>query len=201
MTVAVEPIKVLIADDHALFRAGLAQMLSADRRMRVVGEARDGIEAVEQAIASHPDVVLMDLQMPRADGIEATRMISGRAPDVDVVLLSALTDETIVGAGLESGAKAFMHKDVSLQDAVAMILDVRSARGVPPRDVENELSKRELNVLEKVAAGFSNKQIARLLGISEKTVRNHLSKAFTKLGVTNRTEAVMHALHAGFLVV
>lgn len=200
MTTTVEPIKVLIADDHALFRAGLRNLLNTDSRVRVIAEARDGIEAVEQAMVSHPDVVLMDLEMPRADGVEATRTLSRSAPEVDVVLLSAATDQGTIGVGFDSGAKAFVHKDVSLRDVVAMILDVRSARGVPRRAVDADLSNRELNVLKQVAAGLSNKQIARRLGISEKTVRNHLSKVFNKLGVRNRTEAVMNAIHTGLLI-
>lgn len=201
MTTTVEPIKVLIADDHTLFRSGLAQLLNSDSRMRVVGEAGDGMDAVEQAMASHPDVVLMDVQMPRADGLEATRQLTRGAPDVDVVLLSASTDQGTIGEGFESGAKGFLHKGASLRELVAVILDVRTARGAPRNAIDAVLSRRELNVLRQVASGLSNKQIAFRLGISDKTVRNHMSKVFTKLGAKNRTEAVMNAIRAGLLLI
>lgn len=201
MTTTVEPIKVLIADDHTLFRTGLAHLLNSDSRMRVVGEAGDGVDAVEQAMASHPDVVLMDVQMPRADGLEATRLLTRGAPEVDVVLLSASTDQGTIGEGFESGAKGFLHKGASLRELIAVILDVRTARGAPRNAVDAVLSLRELNVLKQVASGLSNKQIGFRLGISEKTVRNHMSKVFTKLGAKNRTEAVMHSIRAGLLII
>ena len=201
MTTTVEPIKVLIADDHTLFRSGLAQMLNSDSRMRVVGEAGDGVDAVEKAMASRPDVVLMDLQMPGVDGLEATRLLTRGAPEVDVVLLSASTDQGTIGEGFESGAKGFLHKGASLRELIAVILDVRTARGAPRNAEDAVLSRRELNVLKHVASGLSNKQIAFRLGISEKTVRNHMSKVFTKLGAKNRTEAAMHAIRAGLLLI
>lgn len=201
MSAWVQPIRVLIADDQTLFRAGLAHMLESDPRIRVVGQASDGIDAVEQALASHPDVVLMDVQMPGADGVEATRMLAGKAPDVDVLLLSAYADGSVMRAGLAGGAKGFVHKDVAFKEVIASILDVRSARASHRRPVGVELSVRELSVVQQVGGGLSNKQIARRLGISEKTVRNHLNRAFGKLGATNRTEAVIIALHAGLLTV
>ena len=200
MNVTLEPIKVLVADDQTLFRTSLAHMLNSDPRLRVVAQARDGVDAVEQTIATHPDVVLMDVNMPRRDGVEATRLLSGQAPEVDVLLLSAFTDQRTVSAGLASGAKGFLQKDITVQDVVARILDVRSARGTTHEALDGDLSNRELNVLKQVAAGLSNKQIARRLGISEKTVRNHLSKVFGKLGARNRTEAVMNAMHAGIFI-
>lgn len=199
MSAVAEPIKILIADDQTLFRTGLAKMLNSDPRLQVVGQAKDGVDAVEQALAIRPDVVLMDLQMPKATGIEATRVLTREAPGVDVILLSAYADRAAIGEGLASGAKGFVNKDVTIKDIVSRILDVRLARGIgrPPKDAG--VSTRELYVLKQVAAGLSNKQIARRLGISEKTVRNHLSRVFNKLAATNRTEAVMNAMRAGLL--
>lgn len=201
MSIIAEPIKVLIADDQTLFRRGLATMLNSDPRMQVVGQAKDGVDVVEQALSTRPDVVLMDLQMPKATGVEATRVLAREAPGVKVLLLSAYADATAIGEGLASGAKGFINKDVNLGDVVARILEVRSAKtsGRPVKDAE--LSGRELSVLKQVAVGLSNKQIARRLGISEKTVRNHLSRVFNKLMATNRTEAVMNAMRAGLLII
>ena len=193
------PVKVLVADDQTLFRTGLARMLSSDPRVEVVGQARNGEEAIEQALARNPNVVLMDLQMPKVTGVEATRRLVQEIPGLRVLVLSAYADKAMVGEALASGAVGFVDKDVSFEDILDRILSIAPASATGLKRVRAKLSQRELHVLKQVADGLSNKQIARRLGISEKTVRNHLSRVFNKLGATNRTEAVMHAMRAGMV--
>ncbi|HEV2415978.1 MAG TPA: response regulator transcription factor [Candidatus Dormibacteraeota bacterium] len=201
MTTAVDDrVKVLIADDQTLFRAGLARILARDPRLEVVAQAKNGAEAVEETLARHPDVVLMDLQMPVLDGVAATKRLAAEAPSVRVLVLSAYRDRSLVTAAIDNGAKGFVDKDVTPDEIVDRILALAAANGHAPKAPAGELSKRELHILKQVAGGLSNKQIARLLGISEKTVRNHLSRAFSKLRATNRTEAVLSAMRIGLLV-
>ncbi|SRR6266566_411847 len=200
MNAVSSPVKVLIADDQTLFRTGLARMLSADPRFEVVGQARDGDEAITQAVARTPNVVLMDLQMPRVTGLEATRRLVREAPGVHVLVLSAYADKATVGAALESGAEGFVDKDITYEEIVDRILAVSPADRETPEPRHGQLSTRELDVLKQVAAGLSNKQIARVLDISESTVRNHLSRVFNKLQAANRTEAVMKALRSGLVI-
>lgn len=198
MSVTVEEaVRVLVADDQTLFRNVLARMLASDPRVRVVGQARDGEEAVEQAREGRPDVILMDLQMPRMTGVEATRLLARDMPDIRVLALSAFASEGMVEDAIASGARGFVEKDVTFDEILTRILEVAPARR--PRNVQADLTPRETEVLKQVAAGLSNKQIGKRLGLSEKTVRNHLSRAFGKLGATNRTEAVMHAMRAGLV--
>ena len=199
MKSAATPVKVLIADDQTLFRSGLARMLGADPRFEVVGQARDGQDAIHQALSHKPDVVLMDLQMPRLDGIEATKEISRRMPDVRVLILSAYAVGPAVKEALENGASGYVHKDVTLEVMATRILSLNSNGHAPVGPPPNELSSRELHVLKLVARGLSNKQIANRLSISDKTVRNHLSRIFKKLAAGNRTEAVMNAMRGGLL--
>jgi len=197
--IATAPVKVLIADDQTLFRAGLARMLAADPRFEIVGQARDGKDAIEQAISHKPDVVLMDLQMPRLDGVEATKELSRRMPDVRVLILSAYAVGPAVKEALENGASGYVHKDVTPDVMASRILALQSNGHAPAGPPPNELSSRELHVLKLVARGLSNKQIASRLAISDKTVRNHLSRIFKKLDAGNRTEAVMNAMRGGLL--
>jgi DNA-binding NarL/FixJ family response regulator len=199
VSVVANPIKVLIADDQTLFRTGLARMLGADPRFEVVGQARDGADAVYQTLARRPDIVLMDLQMPNVSGVEATKRLTSEAPNAQVIVLSAYADKAMMNEALASGAKDFVDKDITLDEMVATILTVGAGGKPAPRRAD--LSHRELHVLAHVADGMSNKQIARRLGISEKTVRNHLSRVFNKLTATNRTEAVMHAMRIGLLII
>lgn len=196
MTAAAAPVRVLIADDHTLFRVGLAQILSGFPRIDVVGQARDGAEAVEQSIRHKPDVVLMDLEMPNVSGVEAVHRLREVAPDVRVLLVSAYANRSTFGPAIESGAEEYVAKDVTPQEMVAHILAVSEHRAPRKRRFAG-LSDRERHVLKQVARGLPNKQIARQLTISEKTVRNHLSRIFVKLRATNRTEAVMNAIREG----
>ena len=192
------PVKVLIADDHTLFRAGLARILARDPRLEVVAQARNGSEAVEETLALRPDVVLMDLQMPGLNGVDAVKRLHQDAPAVRVLVLSAYADRSMVTEAIDSGAVGYADKDTTPDDMVERIL---SASSSPQRQrpAPADLSDRELDVLNLVASGLSNKQIARRLGISEKTVRNHLSRVFNKLRAANRTEAVLSAMRMGLL--
>jgi DNA-binding NarL/FixJ family response regulator len=200
MKLSANPLKVLVADDHGLFRAGLARLLSADPRFEVVGEAKDGNDAIAQAIARKPDVVLMDLQMPGVGGVEAVKSLRREAPDVRVLVVSAYADPPTIEEAMASGATAYINKDVTIDEVAARIIEANVARASTGRARQAVLSSRETFVLKQVASGLSNKQIARRLGISEKTVRNHLSRVFNKLRATNRTEAVMKAMRVGIQV-
>lgn len=199
MTAAAPPVKVLIADDHALFRAGLARVLSGFSRIDVVGQARDGAEAVEQSLARKPDVVLMDLDMPNVTGVEAVQRLTQVAPSVRVLAVSAFASTGHVNQALAGGARGFVSKDISPEEIVSEILAVSNTDKTRRRPA-SVLSDRERHVLKQVAEGLSNKQIAKRLEISEATVRNHLSRIFIKLRATNRTEAVMNAIRAGVLL-
>ena len=195
------PIKVLIADDQTLFRVSLARVLASDPRLEVVAQAKNGFEAVEQTLARNPDVVLMDLQMPQMSGVEAVKQIARDAPSVRILVLSAYADRAMVGEAMASGARDFVDKDVTPIEMVERILSVSAVNDATHAARHADLSIREINVLKQVAAGLSNKQIARLLGISEKTVRNHLSRVFAKLRASNRTEAVISAMRVGLLII
>ena len=196
MTPVLDPVRVVVADDQTLFRTMLARMLDSDPRVRVVGQARDGREAIEQARAERPNVVLMDLQMPLLNGVEAIRFLAREAPEIKVLALSAYADEDTISQAMTNGAVAFIQKDVTFEVMLERILEAASPGQRRP---EAHLSEREGQVLRHVAAGLSNKQIAKRLGLSENTVRNHLSRAFDKLGATNRTEAVMTAMRRGLV--
>jgi two-component system, NarL family, response regulator LiaR len=199
--IAPGPVRVLIADDHTLFRAALARMLGSDPRFEVVGQAKDGSDAIELALNRRPDVVLMDLQMPRVDGVEATLRILRKAPDIRVLILSAYAVGSALKDALAGGASGYVHKDATPEDMADRILALRSNGKTPNSMDTGVLSDREITVLKLVARGLSNKQIASRLTISDKTVRNHLSRIFKKLRAGNRTEAVMNAMKVGLLAV
>jgi DNA-binding NarL/FixJ family response regulator len=198
-------IRVLLAEDHGLVRAGLERLLATVEDIEVVGGAADGREAVELAARTEPDVILMDLSMPGMDGIEATRKIVAAHDDVEVVVLTSLTDrERILGA-LDAGAVGYLLKDAEPDELIGGIraaargespLAPKAARALLTARAEQEraeLSDREREVLRCVAAGMPNKLIARELGISEKTVKAHLTRVFQQIGVTDRTQAALWA--------
>jgi len=193
------PVKVLIADDQTLFRAGLARILARDPRLEVVAQAKNGSEAVEETLSLRPDVVLMDLQMPGLNGVEAVKRLHQDAPAVRVLVLSAYADRSMVTEAIDSGAVGYADKDITPEEMVQRILSA-SSTSQRNRPGPVDLSEREVHVLKQVASGLSNKQIANRLGISEKTVRNHLSRVFNKLRAANRTEAVLNAMRVGLLV-
>jgi len=188
--------RILVTDDQALFRAGLARLMAADAQLRVVNPTDDGLNTVERTLQLTPDIVLMDVQVP---GLAAEKNgSSSSASTFKVVVLAADFDLDTMRAMQNNGAAG---PDVIPDGVVSRILALYAAKneGVPER--RPEISRRELSVLSSVAAGQSNKQIGRLLGISQKTVRNHLSRIFHKLRAGNRTEAVMKAMRLGLLTV
>ena len=199
-------IRVLLVDDHAVVRHGLKQLLATDAEIEVVGMAADGEEAVDLVRRHRPDVVLMDLAMPGLDGIGATRSIVGEHPDVRVVVLTSFGDESRIIAALDAGAQGYLLKHTepdALVEAVRSAnaglapLDPRAGRALlnrqRERQIRAELSQREREVLELVTQGLANKQIARRLGISERTVKAHLTNIFQRIGVTDRTQAALWA--------
>ena len=203
-------IRLLIAEDHALVRAGLSELLANRDDVEVVGEAANGAEAVERAVALSPDVVLMDLSMPEVDGIEATRRIAAEVPAANVVVLTSFSDRERILEALDAGAVGYLLKDLDPDELHRGIL--AAARGESPLAPKAahavlsarsearpsvELSSREREVLALVAEGLPNKLIARRLEISEKTVKAHLTRVFQQIGVTDRTQAALWAQRNG----
>ena len=208
------PIRVLIADDHGIVRKGLTMLLTTERDMKVVGEAQDGQEAVEKAGSLKPDVVLMDLVMPRMDGIEATRKITEAHPEVKVLVLTSFAADDKVFPAVKAGALGYLLKASSPEELVEAIRRVH--RGEPSlepdiaRKVLQELShpstekptsdpltERELEVLRLISQGLSNKEIASKIFIVEWTVRTHVSNILSKLHLASRTQAALYALRSG----
>jgi len=197
---------VLLVDDHAMVRSGLSALLAATADLTVVGQARDGAEAVELAARVRPDVVLMDLSMPVMDGIEATRRIVVADPEAKVVVLTSFSEADKVTGALAAGAIGYLLKDGEPDQLLAGLraaaqghapLDPKVARvllpAARPSRPEEALSARELEVLRLVAKGLANKQIGRRLGITERTVKAHLGQVFRQLGVPDRTSAALWA--------
>jgi DNA-binding NarL/FixJ family response regulator len=199
-------IRVLLADDHNLVRAGVAGLLAAEEDIEVVGAASNGPDAVELAAAVDPDVVLMDLSMPGMDGAEATRRILAELPDTHVVALTSFADRERVVEALNAGAVGYLLKDSEPEDLVGGVraaareespLAPKAARALiasrPRSDPVGGLTEREREVLALLAEGLPNKLIARRLEISEKTVKAHLTNIFQRIGVTDRTQAALWA--------
>jgi len=206
-------IRIIVADDHPIVRSGIVGLLSLDDGLEVVGEAADGAEAVELAHALHPDVVLIDLRMPRLTGAEATARLTAELPDVRVLVLTTYeSDDDILGA-IEAGASGYLLKAAPQEEIVAGIRSVADGHTVlapsiaailvtrmrATPDVRPQLSPREVEVLRLVAAGNSNPAIAKSLFIGEATVKTHLLHVFEKLDVSDRTRAVTLALELGLL--
>jgi DNA-binding NarL/FixJ family response regulator len=211
-----EKLHVVIADDHPVFRGGLRALLGTDPDLEVVGEASTGTEAVELAEAAQPDVVVMDLHMPGLDGVAATREIVRVSPHVAVLVLTMFDDDDSVFAAMRAGARGYVLKGANQADVVRAVHLVGAGGAmfgpaVAQRVIEffarprpattpiafPELTDREHEVLDLLAAGHSNSTIASRLRISDKTVRNHVSNIFTKLAVADRAQAIVRAREAG----
>lgn len=200
-----DPVSVLLVDDHALVRAGLAAILEASGSVQVVGQCSDGADAAAAVADLEPDVVLMDLSMPGMDGVSATREVLAARPGTPVVILTSFSEQPRVRGAIDAGASGFMLKDSEPQALVAGVL--AAARGEAPLDPRvtkallptagrsdgERLSPREREVLGLVSQGMANKQIARALGIAERTVKVHLNSVFRQLGVADRTSAALWA--------
>jgi DNA-binding NarL/FixJ family response regulator len=197
---------ILLVDDHHLVRAGLASLIDSADDLHVVGQAANGQQALELAATLAPDVVLMDLSMPEIDGVETTRRLLAIHRTANVVVLTSFSDQERVADALAAGAVGYLLKDCEPRDLLAAVraaaqghapLDPRVAKALlpstePPRPAD-DLSPRELQVLRLVTSGLANKQIARRLGISESTVKAHISSVFRRIGVTDRTSAAVWA--------
>ncbi len=200
-------IRVLLIDDHALVRAGLARLIASDPELEVVGQAGDGSTGATLARDLEPDVALVDLAMPGLDGIETTRRVRAASEHTQVVVLTAFSDRVQVLGALDAGARGYLLKDAEPDELLRGIraaargespLDPRAAHAVLTRQtVGAALTEREREVLKLVAEGLPNKQIARALGITDKTVKAHMTKIFAAIGVTDRTAAALWAHRNG----
>ena len=211
-----EAIKILIADDHPVVREGLIAMLSREGDFKVIGEAKDGAEAVNRVRELSPDVVLMDLRMPEMDGVEAMRQIRAVNPDVKFIILTTYSDDDYIFSGIEAGARAYLLKDAPREELFKAIRAVHRGESLIQPVVASklldrfsqlsrrtpsgeELSQRELEVLCLMAKGSANKEISAELKIAQSTVKTHITNIFQKLGVNDRTEAVTQAIKKGII--
>ncbi len=214
-----EPLRILLVDDHLLFRKGLIRLLDVQPDFDVVGEAADGLEALEKARDLRPDLVLMDIRMPNCDGLEATRRLKAQMPDVKVVMLTVSDDEQDLIAAVKVGADGYLLKDLQPEELFDQLRRAgedeaplsrgmtgklfnqlaRRTRPVPQPKAAAVLSERECDVLALVVEGFTNRRIGDELGIAHNTVKNHLRSIYAKLDVNNRTEAAAYAVGQGLV--
>lgn len=202
------PIRVLIVDDHAMMRLGLAEAIAGERDMTVVGEAANGAQALALYREHRPDVVTMDFQMPGIDGAESTALLRGEFPDARVVVLSVFEGEESIWRAVRAGASAYVLKSAEVEDVLEAIRHVMSgdtyfppavAAKLAARETRDELTPRELQVLRHVVAGLSNKEIAAAVRTSEATVKLHISNTLAKLLVADRTQAAIAAVQRGIV--
>jgi DNA-binding NarL/FixJ family response regulator len=210
-----EKMRILLADDHILFRKGLAQLLNSQPDFQVCGEAGDGVEASEQARELMPDLILMDINMPRCDGREATRRIKAELPYVVIVILTVSDDEQDLFTALKNGAQGYLLKKMDPEDLFAQLRGLSRGEAPlsrllaskilheftrvpsPATEPDRELTAREQQVLQLVAQGRTNREIADKLVVSENTVKNHLRNILAKLHLENRVQAAAYALREG----
>jgi len=221
-----ERTRILIVDDHVLFRVGIAQILSKEEGLEVVGEAEDARSAMEAALELSPNIILMDLSLPSPGGIDTTQKIKRELPAVSIIVLAVQEDEDALFDAIKAGAAAFILKDISPDDLVNIIRRVANgeylindkvfsqpsvatrvlkefrelaAYGQSEVPIFAPLSPREVQILDNIAQGMTNKQVAYTLSISEQTVKNHMSSILRKLSVNDRTQAVVYAMRQGWI--
>jgi DNA-binding NarL/FixJ family response regulator len=221
-----ERIRILLVDDHALIRVGMRSILEGEPDMEIVGEAADPRSALEAALETSPDIVLMDLSLPAPGGIEATQRIKRELPSCGIIVLAADEDEDALFEAIKAGAAAFILKDVGPDDLVTIIRRVSDGEflindkvfakpavasrvlkefrelavyGQEAAPIFAPLSPREVEILDNIAQGMTNKQVAYALSISEQTVKNHMSSILRKLSVNDRTQAVVYAMRQGWI--
>jgi DNA-binding NarL/FixJ family response regulator len=212
-------IKVLLADDHSLFREGLKSLLEEQNDIKIIGEAEDGLETIRLVQQLKPTVILMDINMPVVDGVEATRMILKEAPSIGIVILTMYPQDEYVFQALKAGAKAYLLKDTPSNKLLNVIRTVHAGEAVMDAELTTRLlgefrrmankeeesptfqtlTDQELRILTMVAEGASNKDIATDLALSERTIKNYMSLIFQKLQVNNRTEAAIRAMRDGLV--
>lgn len=215
-----EPLRILLVDDHVLFRKGIIELLKTREDLQVVGEAENGVEAVNRAREIMPDIILMDINMPQRDGLEATRLIKQELPHTQIVMLTVADDDENLFEAIKSGAKGYLLKNLEPEQLFDMLDQVRQGEAAitgpiatrilaefkepekgqvrQPGPVD-ELSGREIEVLEQVITGATNKQIAETLNITQNTVKIHLRNILEKLQVKNRIQAAVHAVRQGLV--
>ena len=213
------PIRVLVADDQRTVRDGLTMLVGLIDGVEVVGAACDGVEAVELAQTERPDVVLMDLRMPRMEGAEATRHIRAELPDTQVLVLTTYADDESLFPALQAGARGYLTKDASAEEIeqairalvagethldpivqqrlVAAVLDTKPIPDAPAQSLPDDLTPREAEVLKLIASGLSNAEIAEALVVSQATVKTHVNRIFYKTGARDRAQAVRYAYQHG----
>lgn len=210
-------ITILIADDQTLFREGIKNVLMGEKWLEVVGEAADGVEAVSKAKQLKPNVVLMDIKLPKIDGISATRQIRKMCPQVNVLVLSSFEDEAHVLDAIQAGANGYLSKMLPTEELVNSIKTFTDEGLMIPQQLMGKLlhglrkmgdnnapaqatlTKTEIKIMDLLGKGMSNKELAKQLNCSVKTIKNHLNSAFHKLGVSSRTEAVVKAIEKGLI--
>jgi DNA-binding NarL/FixJ family response regulator len=205
---ASRPIRVMVVDDHPLFREGLAALLQDEADVTLVGEAADGREAIVRFRTLRPDVTLMDLQMPGLSGIEAVQLIRREFPEARVVVLTTYSRDVQVLRALQAGAAGYLVKSALRKDLLSTIRTVHGggknvsaevAAELARHVLDEPLSQREVEILQRVATGTSNKEIAAALALTEATVKSHMKSVMAKLGANDRTHAVMIAIKRGFI--
>ena len=221
-----ERVRILIVDDHALFRVGIRQILEREPDLEVVAEADDGRTALDAAFATNPDVILMDLSLPAPGGIETTQRVKRELPSAAIVVLATEEDEDALFESIKAGAAAFILKGIAPEDLVMIIRRVVAGEylindkvfikpavasrvlkefrelavyGQEAAPIFAPLSPREVEILDNIAQGMTNKQVAYALSISEQTVKNHMSSILRKLSVNDRTQAVVYAMRQGWI--
>jgi DNA-binding NarL/FixJ family response regulator len=203
-----KPIRILIADDHSVVRFGLATLLERRKDFQVVGEAKDGEVAVAMAKSTNPDVVIMDLMMPHVDGAEATRLICEANPEIKVLILTSYATSADIVRAIDAGASGAIVKDADNAELIDAIMKVAAgetafsgeiSRAIETEPMTREFTQKQLDVLHSITRGLSNPDIATQLGISLNAVKQHIRAVFTKLGASNRTEAVAIALRKHLL--